>query len=67
METKKTVVEQIVFFEAKADYMEAQAKDAATLNYWALAKFARNESSIARAEIRGLKAAVAALKDSNPH
>lgn len=62
MDTKLTIEQQISFFEDKANYMDETAKDAANLKYWSLAKFARNESAIARGEIRGLKAAVASMK-----
>lgn len=49
---------------AKAEYMQQVADDAANNNYWALARFARNEKQIALSEQRGLNQAMLLASES---
>jgi hypothetical protein len=49
---------------AKAEYMQRIADDAASNNYWALARFARNEKQIALSEQRGLNQALLLAEDN---
>jgi hypothetical protein len=58
MEKSIELCDQIKVLESKVAYMHCVADDAANKNYWALARFCRNEKQIAMSELRGINNAL---------
>lgn len=58
MEKTFELSEVIKTLEGKAAYLQDIADDAANKNYWALARFCRNEKQIAMSELRGINNAL---------
>lgn len=65
MEAIEKLEKQLEAAVNKAQYCDDVAKDAGERQYWALARFARNESALARGEIRTLTCVINSFKPVN--